>query len=122
MSIILCLIPAMIAAGLCAALPHLALVNLWRIPEMLKLEDVVPVLAQLKDADIVPAWPVIAVCGIIVFALAYLLRRHKIIAGLLIALLILAGILASLMLTYVNGVPVRAIAKIAIEYLNAGAF
>ena len=122
MSIMLCFIPALIVAGLCAALPYLALTNLWRIPEMLDMPDITPVLAQLQDAAISLAWPAIAACGLVALALALLLRRHKITAALLIVLLALVGAVAALLLTYVNGVPVHTMVRIALDYLQSGAF
>ena len=122
MSVLLCLIPALIAAALCVALPQLILTNLWRITELIRMPDVTQVLAQLQEAAIAPSWLYVALCALLIFGVSYLLRRHKIIAALLVLLLIIAGAAASLLMTYVNGVPVHTMVKIALEYLRSGAF
>lgn len=122
MSILFCLIPALAAAGLCAGLPVLIIKNLRLAAGLVGFPEAAPVLAQLSDAAISPAWGAIIACGAIVFLLALALRRHKIIATLIIIPVTLMFIVAALALMYVNNVPVYTMAEIAAEYLSSGAF
>lgn len=113
---------ALIAFAACIFLPVAALRNLWRITELIELSDVTPVLMQLKDVPLVPGYVPAAVCAALVFAIAYLLRRHKVVAGIIIFFLIVIGVLCALMAVKSNNVPFGTILRILVEYVRLGAF
>ena len=113
---------ALIAFAACIFLPVAALRNLWRITELIELSDVTPVLMQLKDVPLVPGYVPAAVCAALVFAIAYLLRRHKVVAGIIIFFMIVIGVLCALMAVKSNNVPFGTIVRILVEYVRLGAF
>lgn len=113
---------AVIVFAACIFLPMTALQNLWRVTECLDMPDVTPVLYQLNDTQLTPGYVPAAVCAAAVFAVAYLLRRHKIIAGVLIVVLAVIGIALSLLAVKSANVPFYTILKILVEYVQLGAF
>lgn len=121
-SIVWSAVVALIVCAACVFLPMAALQNLWRVAELIDMPDVAMVLYQLNSMQLTPGYVPAAVCAAAVFAVAYLLRRHKIIAGLLIAVLAVAGIAISLLAVKSANVPVYTIVKILMEYVQLGAF
>ena len=115
-------IPALVALAACLALPVAVLQNLWRVTEMLDLADVTPIIAQLTDAVYIPGWLPAIICAAAVFAGMWLLHRHKVIGCILALCLIILGVLAALVFTHVNGVPMHVVVKILLEYVRLGAF
>ena len=116
------IIPALIALAACVILPVLALMNLWRITELMDIPEVTQVIVQLKDAVYIPGWLPAALCAAVTFGVAWLLHRHKIIACILMLIIILLGVVAALLFTHVNGVPMHVVAQIVLEYVSLGAF
>lgn len=121
-SIVWSAVVALIVCAACVFLPMAALQNLWRVAELIDMPDVATVLYQLNSMQLTPGYVPAAVCAAAVFAVAYLLRRHKIIAGLLIVVLAVAGIAISLLAVKSANVPVYTIVKILMEYVQLGAF
>ena len=116
------IIPALIALAACVILPVLALMNLWRITELMDIPEVTQVIVQLKEATYIPGWLPAALCAAVTFGVAWLLHRHKIIACILMLIIILLGVVAALLFTHVNGVPMHVVAQIVLEYVSLGAF
>lgn len=112
---------ALIAFAACIFLPLQALRNLWRIAEPVGFGDITPILMQLKETALTPGYVPAAICAAVVFAVAYLLRGHKVLAGILAFFIILAGLILSLLAVESNAVPFGIIVKILIEYVQLGA-
>lgn len=120
--LIVCLVLALLIGLVTMLVPVGIIQNLWRIPEAMSAPDITQVLAQLKDAAIIPAFLPGSVCALITFLISMRLHRHKLTAALLIFMVLAGSILAALLLTVVNGVPMYTMLKILIEYLRLGAF
>lgn len=108
-----------LAAGL---LPIVLLKNAWRITEMLDLPEVTQVIAQLKDASFTPAYIPVAICAATSCLLMLRLRRNKIIAAVLVAVVFVVSFAAAFAFTESSGVPVHTIVQILIEFVQSGAF
>ena len=113
---------ALIAFALCVFLPTQALRELWRITEAMDAADITPIIAQLRDVALTPGYAPAAVCAALVFAIAYFLHRHKIIAGILMFLVLLLGLVGALLTVESSNIPLHTILQILIEYVQLGAF
>ena len=120
--IILSAVIALIAFAACVVLPVLAVQNLWRVTGYMDIPEVTQVLAQLQEAAFVPGWIPAAICAAAVFAIAFFMRRHPVVAGILTFFMLLAGIICALLALKVNGVPMLVMVKIVMEYVRLGAF
>ena len=112
----------LIAAALCTAVPTALLRECWRVAEGLDAPGITQVLAQLKDAHIVPSVAACAGCGAVVTLIMRLLRRQWLGAVIISGHIAAAGVIAALMYTTVNGVPVHTAVRIILEYARSGAF
>lgn len=121
-ALIICAILAVLIGAICILLPVMGIQNMWRAADMLGAPEVAQPLEQLRDAAIAPAYIVAGACALILFAIFFRLRRHKITAFLLSLVVFVGGLVTSLMLTVVNGVPMYTMIGILLEYLSLGAF
>lgn len=111
-----------IAAALCATAPTALLRECWRVAEGIDAPEATRILAQLKDAHILPSVAACAGCGAAVTLTMRLLRRQWLGAVIISGHIAVAGMLAALMYTTVNGVPVHTAVRIIVEYALSGAF
>lgn len=117
-----CAVSGAVVLAAAIAAPFALMQNAWRIPGALDMPEVTQVLAQLKDATVAPGFVAAAVMAVIAALLAYLLSRHKIISVLVTVVLLLTGAVCGVAAAEVNGVPVRVVIEIIVEYLRLGAF